>query len=161
MCTQHLKQPGRVIGEDGGARGACVHTGAVSFPVKHTGTCSSTCWISAHARNPSLHLPDDYLPACCCKRSILQAFRHPPLTPTQRRRGVCSFCLQELVNAGDLTEDQAEQLTGNVQALQDRGEKISSDMITSKVRRCGICRQPGHNRRTCPRRSDNGYSDDD
>jgi hypothetical protein len=53
---------------------------------------------------------------------------------------------------GELSEHDAAELADEVHDMKKKGQKINAEMITRKVRRCSICRQPGHNRRTCPQK---------
>ncbi|GLC73595.1 hypothetical protein PLESTF_001395100 [Pleodorina starrii] len=62
----------------------------------------------------------------------------------------------ELINAlqssGELTGSDALDLARAAKTLHDRRQEIRSGIILARIRRCGLCRQMGHNRATCPRR---------
>ncbi|GLC71360.1 hypothetical protein PLESTF_001107100 [Pleodorina starrii] len=58
--------------------------------------------------------------------------------------------INELQSTGELSVAAAVELTDTIRSLQEQGKEIHSDMIVSEVRRCGICQQPGHDRRNCP-----------
>jgi hypothetical protein len=61
--------------------------------------------------------------------------------------------IHEGIEAGDIAEATGEQLLDQLENDKRRGVRtVSSDRVHAVVRRCGICRQPGHNRRTCSRR---------
>ncbi|GLC35617.1 hypothetical protein PLESTM_000343600 [Pleodorina starrii] len=62
----------------------------------------------------------------------------------------------ELINAlqssGELTGSDALDLARAAKTLHDRRQEIRSGIILARIRLCGLCRQMGHNRATCPRR---------
>jgi hypothetical protein len=60
--------------------------------------------------------------------------------------------LQHLVETQELTVSDAAELKETVESMKKNGQEIKAELIAKKVRRCGICRQPGHNRRTCPQK---------
>ena len=49
--------------------------------------------------------------------------------------------------------DGAAEAEKMVEAASRSGTTVNSSMIIGKVRRCGICKAAGHNRRTCPSKS--------
>lgn len=60
--------------------------------------------------------------------------------------------VQEGIEAGDIAEAAGEQLIEELHESRRKGNtKVSSDRV-HRVIRCSICRQQGHNRRTCPRK---------
>jgi hypothetical protein len=57
------------------------------------------------------------------------------------------------IEAGDIAQAAGEQMIDQLNNDRRRGAStVSSHRIHAVVRRCGICRQPDHNMRTCPRR---------
>ncbi|KAG2497408.1 hypothetical protein HYH03_004563 [Edaphochlamys debaryana] len=58
--------------------------------------------------------------------------------------------IDELVSTGELAPSDAFELKDAVESMREQGKQIEAELITKKVRKCGICRQPGHDRRTCP-----------
>ena len=61
--------------------------------------------------------------------------------------------VQDGIQAGEIAEAAGEHLLEQLSSEKRRGAtKVSADRVHSVIRRCGICRQAGHNRRTCPSR---------
>jgi hypothetical protein len=60
--------------------------------------------------------------------------------------------MQHLRETEELTPADAMELAETVQSMKENGEEIHAELIAKKVRRCGICRKQGHNRRTCPQK---------
>lgn len=58
-----------------------------------------------------------------------------------------------LLTAGDFSREAAKDAKADVMRYHKSGRKVPASVITRHVRRCGICRREGHNRRTCPRAS--------
>ncbi|GLC45534.1 DNA topoisomerase 3-alpha [Pleodorina starrii] len=58
--------------------------------------------------------------------------------------------INELQSTGELSVSNAVELSDTIRSMHEQGKEIHSGMIVRHVRKCGICHQPGHNRRTCP-----------
>lgn len=62
--------------------------------------------------------------------------------------------VSELVETGELSAADAAELHEEINDCKKGGKKVQSALIIRKVNthKCGICRQAGHNRRTCPKK---------
>lgn len=57
---------------------------------------------------------------------------------------------EALLETGEIDYADAQEIIDEAENAKRNGRKVQGALIGRKVRRCGICRQPGHNRRTCP-----------
>lgn len=61
--------------------------------------------------------------------------------------------VQEGMDTGEIAQSAGEHLLDELNNDRRSGRsQVSADKIHRAVRRCGICRREGHNRRTCPQR---------